>query len=166
MRRTDVINKSLSLCVFRKCPKNNRGRRQKQNLGHFSSDTNSRMVQPRRPRFFLISFFLRRGKTIFLTVDVNGIHFVSLSPGKPLKKKNENIYLRGLIFPPAMFFFFFFFYGRKIFCASIFRDGEFSFKQKKKKTEQGAESSEPAVTFHRYHVCCLNDFKLLRQRFC
>ncbi|XP_061282324.1 tomoregulin-1 isoform X3 [Bos javanicus] len=28
----------------RKCPKNNRGRRQKQNLGHFTSDTSSRMV--------------------------------------------------------------------------------------------------------------------------
>ncbi|XP_006758664.1 PREDICTED: tomoregulin-1 [Myotis davidii] len=27
-----------------KCPKNNRGRRQKQNLGHFTSDTSSRMV--------------------------------------------------------------------------------------------------------------------------
>uniref|UniRef100_A0A3B4GFT5 Tomoregulin-1-like n=1 Tax=Pundamilia nyererei TaxID=303518 RepID=A0A3B4GFT5_9CICH len=34
----------LALFVFRKCPKNNRGRRQKQNLGHFSSDTNNRMV--------------------------------------------------------------------------------------------------------------------------
>ncbi|XP_013928014.1 PREDICTED: tomoregulin-1-like, partial [Thamnophis sirtalis] len=28
----------------RKCPQNNRGRRQKQNLGHFTSDTSSRMV--------------------------------------------------------------------------------------------------------------------------
>ncbi|XP_029445835.1 tomoregulin-1 isoform X3 [Rhinatrema bivittatum] len=28
----------------RKCPKNNRGRRQKQNLGHFTSDASSRMV--------------------------------------------------------------------------------------------------------------------------
>lgn len=36
---------SFSLSFFnRKCPKNNRGRRQKQNLGHFTSDTSSRMV--------------------------------------------------------------------------------------------------------------------------
>ncbi|KAK5920135.1 hypothetical protein CgunFtcFv8_023974 [Champsocephalus gunnari] len=35
---------AVVMCITRKCPKNNRGRRQKQNLGHFSSDTNSRMV--------------------------------------------------------------------------------------------------------------------------
>ncbi|XP_055723582.1 tomoregulin-1 isoform X2 [Salvelinus fontinalis] len=35
---------AVVMCIMRKCPKNNRGRRQKQNLGHFSSDTNSRMV--------------------------------------------------------------------------------------------------------------------------
>ncbi|KAI3374545.1 hypothetical protein L3Q82_021111 [Scortum barcoo] len=34
---------AVVMCITRKCPKNNRGRRQKQNLGHFSSDTNSRM---------------------------------------------------------------------------------------------------------------------------
>lgn len=31
-------------CIARKCPKNTRGRRHKQNLGHFPSETNSRMV--------------------------------------------------------------------------------------------------------------------------
>ncbi|RVE61289.1 hypothetical protein OJAV_G00169100 [Oryzias javanicus] len=35
---------AVVMCITRKCPKNNRGRRQKQNMGHFSSDTNSRMV--------------------------------------------------------------------------------------------------------------------------
>ncbi|XP_068196495.1 tomoregulin-1 [Antennarius striatus] len=35
---------AVVMCITRKCPKNHRGRRQKQNLGHFSSDTNSRMV--------------------------------------------------------------------------------------------------------------------------
>uniref|UniRef100_A0A3Q2VN34 Transmembrane protein with EGF like and two follistatin like domains 1 n=1 Tax=Haplochromis burtoni TaxID=8153 RepID=A0A3Q2VN34_HAPBU len=35
---------AVVMCITRKCPKNNRGRRQKQNLGHFSSDTNNRMV--------------------------------------------------------------------------------------------------------------------------
>uniref|UniRef100_A0A3Q3WIA3 Kazal-like domain-containing protein n=1 Tax=Mola mola TaxID=94237 RepID=A0A3Q3WIA3_MOLML len=35
---------AVVMCITRKCRKNNRGRRQKQNLGHFSSDTNSRMV--------------------------------------------------------------------------------------------------------------------------
>uniref|UniRef100_A0A6Q2Z2Q1 Transmembrane protein with EGF-like and two follistatin-like domains 1a n=1 Tax=Esox lucius TaxID=8010 RepID=A0A6Q2Z2Q1_ESOLU len=35
---------AVVMCITRKCPKNNRGRRQKQNLGHFASDTNSRMV--------------------------------------------------------------------------------------------------------------------------
>ncbi|XP_008065445.1 tomoregulin-1 isoform X1 [Carlito syrichta] len=35
---------AIVMCITRKCPKNNRGRRQKQNLGHFTSDTSSRMV--------------------------------------------------------------------------------------------------------------------------
>ncbi|KAJ8337308.1 hypothetical protein SKAU_G00385280 [Synaphobranchus kaupii] len=35
---------AVVMCITRKCPKNNRGRRQKQNLGHFTSDTSSRMV--------------------------------------------------------------------------------------------------------------------------
>ncbi|XP_062376707.1 tomoregulin-1b isoform X2 [Sardina pilchardus] len=35
---------AVVMCITRKCPKNNRGRRQKQNLGHFSSDTSSRMM--------------------------------------------------------------------------------------------------------------------------
>ncbi|XP_043920594.1 tomoregulin-1 [Protopterus annectens] len=35
---------AVVMCITRKCPKNNRGRRQKQNLGHFSSDASSRMV--------------------------------------------------------------------------------------------------------------------------
>ncbi|XP_037313872.1 tomoregulin-1 isoform X1 [Pungitius pungitius] len=36
---------AVVMCITRKCPKNQRGgRRQKQNLGHFSSDTSSRMV--------------------------------------------------------------------------------------------------------------------------
>ncbi|TNM97655.1 tomoregulin-1 [Takifugu flavidus] len=35
---------AVVMCITRKCPKNTRGRRHKQNLGHFSSDTNSRMV--------------------------------------------------------------------------------------------------------------------------
>ncbi|XP_056452931.1 tomoregulin-1 [Gadus chalcogrammus] len=35
---------AVVMCITRKCPKNNRGRRQKQNVGHFPSDTNSRMV--------------------------------------------------------------------------------------------------------------------------
>ncbi|XP_056149188.1 tomoregulin-1 isoform X1 [Lampris incognitus] len=35
---------AVVMCITRKCPKNNRVRRQKQNLGHFSSETNSRMV--------------------------------------------------------------------------------------------------------------------------
>ncbi|XP_008333305.1 tomoregulin-1 isoform X2 [Cynoglossus semilaevis] len=35
---------AVVMCITRKCPKNNRGRRQKQNLGHFSSESNSRMV--------------------------------------------------------------------------------------------------------------------------
>ncbi|MXQ96601.1 hypothetical protein E5288_WYG022904 [Bos mutus] len=34
---------AIVMCITRKCPKNNRGRRQKQNLGHFTSDTSSRM---------------------------------------------------------------------------------------------------------------------------
>ncbi|XP_051969992.1 tomoregulin-1-like isoform X1 [Xyrauchen texanus] len=35
---------AVVMCITRKCPKNNRGRRQKQNLGHFSSDPSSRMM--------------------------------------------------------------------------------------------------------------------------
>ncbi|KAM9308882.1 tomoregulin-1 [Gastrophryne carolinensis] len=35
---------AIVMCITRKCPKNNRGRRQKQNLGHFTSDASSRMV--------------------------------------------------------------------------------------------------------------------------
>ncbi|XP_061654578.1 tomoregulin-1-like isoform X1 [Phyllopteryx taeniolatus] len=35
---------AVVMCITRKCPKNNRGRRQKHNVGHFSADTNSRMV--------------------------------------------------------------------------------------------------------------------------
>ncbi|XP_062900161.1 tomoregulin-1-like [Mobula hypostoma] len=37
---------AVVMCITRKCPKNNRGRRQKQNLGHFNADctTSSRMV--------------------------------------------------------------------------------------------------------------------------
>ncbi|KAG8442535.1 hypothetical protein GDO86_011365 [Hymenochirus boettgeri] len=35
---------AIVMCITRKCPKNNRGRRQKQNLGHFSSDASTRMV--------------------------------------------------------------------------------------------------------------------------
>ncbi|KAL7984610.1 hypothetical protein Chor_003180, partial [Crotalus horridus] len=35
---------AIVMCITRKCPQNNRGRRQKQNLGHFTSDTSSRMV--------------------------------------------------------------------------------------------------------------------------
>ncbi|KAK6491799.1 tomoregulin-1 [Huso huso] len=35
---------AVVMCITRKCPKNNRGRRQKQNLGHFTADTSSRMV--------------------------------------------------------------------------------------------------------------------------
>ncbi|XP_019061660.1 tomoregulin-1 isoform X2 [Fukomys damarensis] len=35
---------AIVMCITRKCPKNTRGRRQKQNLGHFTSDTSSRMV--------------------------------------------------------------------------------------------------------------------------
>ncbi|XP_019730507.1 tomoregulin-1 [Hippocampus comes] len=35
---------AVVMCITRKCPKNNRGRRHKHNLGHFSADTNSRMV--------------------------------------------------------------------------------------------------------------------------
>ncbi|KAM9790455.1 tomoregulin-1-like isoform X1 [Syngnathus typhle] len=35
---------AIIMCISRKCPKNNRGRRHKHNLGHFSADTNSRMV--------------------------------------------------------------------------------------------------------------------------
>ncbi|XP_062848055.1 tomoregulin-1b isoform X2 [Trichomycterus rosablanca] len=35
---------AVVMCITRKCPKNKRGRRQKQNLGHFSSDTSSRMM--------------------------------------------------------------------------------------------------------------------------
>uniref|UniRef100_A0A8C4T9I1 Transmembrane protein with EGF-like and two follistatin-like domains 1b n=1 Tax=Erpetoichthys calabaricus TaxID=27687 RepID=A0A8C4T9I1_ERPCA len=35
---------AVVMCITRKCPKNNRGRRQKQNLGHFTSDASSRMV--------------------------------------------------------------------------------------------------------------------------
>ncbi|KAG9275827.1 tomoregulin-1-like [Astyanax mexicanus] len=35
---------AVVMCITRKCPKNNRGRRQKQNMGHFSSDTSSRMM--------------------------------------------------------------------------------------------------------------------------
>uniref|UniRef100_A0A8D2IVZ8 Tomoregulin-1 n=1 Tax=Varanus komodoensis TaxID=61221 RepID=A0A8D2IVZ8_VARKO len=35
---------AIVMCITRKCPKNNRARRQKQNLGHFTSDTSSRMV--------------------------------------------------------------------------------------------------------------------------
>lgn len=89
----------------------------------------------------MISFFLRRGKTIFLTVDVNGIHFVSLSPGKPLKKKNENIYLRGLIFPPAMFFFFFFFMDERFFAHRFF--GMVNFLLNKKKKKQNKEPNRP-----------------------
>ncbi|KAM6954689.1 tomoregulin-1 [Aplochiton taeniatus] len=33
---------AVIMCITRNCPKNNRGRRHKQNLGHFSSDNNSR----------------------------------------------------------------------------------------------------------------------------
>ncbi|XP_056266535.1 tomoregulin-1 isoform X2 [Pseudoliparis swirei] len=33
---------AVVMCITRNCPQNNRGRRQKQNLGHFPSDTSSR----------------------------------------------------------------------------------------------------------------------------
>lgn len=39
-----AIIAAVVLCITRKCPKNQRGRRQKQNLGHFPSESNSRMV--------------------------------------------------------------------------------------------------------------------------
>ncbi|KAI5624123.1 tomoregulin-1, partial [Silurus asotus] len=35
---------AVVMCITRKCPKNNRGRRQKQNMGHFSSDAPSRIM--------------------------------------------------------------------------------------------------------------------------
>ncbi|TSL40937.1 Tomoregulin-1 [Bagarius yarrelli] len=35
---------AVVMCITRKCSKNNHGRRQKQNLAHFSSDTSSRMI--------------------------------------------------------------------------------------------------------------------------
>lgn len=35
---------AVVMCITRKCPKNNHRRRQKQNLGHFPSESNSRMV--------------------------------------------------------------------------------------------------------------------------
>ncbi|CAL1580663.1 unnamed protein product [Knipowitschia caucasica] len=39
-----AIIAAVVLCITRKCPKNQRGRRHKQNLGHFPSESNSRMV--------------------------------------------------------------------------------------------------------------------------
>ncbi|XP_048881001.1 tomoregulin-1b isoform X1 [Brienomyrus brachyistius] len=39
-----VVIVAIVTCITRKCPKNNRGRRQKKNTGHFISDNTSRIV--------------------------------------------------------------------------------------------------------------------------
>lgn len=75
------------------------------------------------------------------------VSFFSLL-GKTIKKRNESIYLRGLIFSP---FFCFGWNCCTFICAIMIM--YFLFDQ-----VHGAESTKPAVTFHRYYVWCLNYF--------